>query len=163
MKRRLKVFFVIVILCSVVGCTVKEDKEPEKPKIKTKIKTEIKTETKIKYKKLTIAVVDQDKIWTESEQAQKYQDQLNVGVEAIREEYNLESEGLNEEEKMKKHEEVYQRINDLRERLKEEFKVKIKKAVEKIAKEDEIDVILDKQDVEYGGIDITTKVLESLE
>nr|WP_282706928.1 OmpH family outer membrane protein [Natroniella acetigena] len=107
--------------------------------------------------------MDQDRVWTESEQAANYQEKLNNKIEAIQEEYNQEAEGLGEEEQFKKHQQAYEEINRLQEDLRNQFVAEIEQVVKEIAEEKELDMILDQQDVRYGGIDITDQVIEKLQ
>mgnify|MGYP006301036093 FL=1 len=50
----------------------------------------------------------------------------------------------------------------MREKKKKKFREDIAQAVEKIAKKQGYDVVLNKDEVRFGGTDITTEVLNSL-
>ena len=119
-------------------------------------------EPQVKMEKLEVAVVDQNKLWQESAQAQKYQQQLNDKIEELKEEYNTELKNLSDSDQVTKQQEIYQDINELREELKKKFREDIAQAVEKIAKKQGYDVVLNKDEVRFGGTDITTEVLNSL-
>ncbi|MCK8827780.1 OmpH family outer membrane protein [Natroniella acetigena] len=131
-----------------VGCTAESE-------------TEVVTE--VEEVNIEVGVMDQDRVWTESEQAANYQEKLNNKIEAIQEEYNQEAEGLGEEEQFKKHQQAYEEINRLQEDLRNQFVAEIEQVVKEIAEEKELDMILDQQDVRYGGIDITDQVIEKLQ
>jgi outer membrane protein len=113
--------------------------------------------------KLKVGVIDQDRVWTESAKAKQYQQELNAKIEEVQQRYQKEIEGLSQEEQVNKYQETYQEINDLRDELKEKFQNEVKVVIEEIIKEQEIDVVLNKQDVKYGGIDLTDKVIKNLE
>lgn len=119
-------------------------------------------EPQVKMKELKVAVVDQNQLWQESAKAKKYQQQLNDKIENLKEKYNTEVENLSDSRKEAKQQEVYQEVNDFREKLKEKFRQDIAQAVEKIAKNEGYDVVLNKDEVRFGGTDITTKVLNDL-
>ncbi|MCK8816373.1 OmpH family outer membrane protein [Natroniella sulfidigena] len=131
-----------------VGCTA----EPE---------TEVVTEEK--EVKIEVGVMDQDRVWTESEQAANYQEKLNNKIEDIQEEYKQQVEGLEEQEQLEKHQQTYEEINQLQDDLRDQFIAEIEQVVKEIAVEEELDMILDQQDVRYGGVDITEQVIEKLQ
>ncbi|GAB6099465.1 hypothetical protein JCM16358_13440 [Halanaerocella petrolearia] len=139
----------LVILALLAGCAQQETK----PKIKTEVK----------MKELKVAVVSQDKIWTESEKAQQYQKKLNQQIEKLQQDYQQEAKDLSQEEKADRRQEVYNNINKLREDLRGEFRDKIINIVEEIVEQKNYDVVLNKQEVKYGGTDITDKVIEKLD
>lgn len=119
-------------------------------------------EPQVKVEKLKVAVVDQQQLWEQSEQAKEYQQQLNNKVEALKEKYNTEIKDLSDADKEAKQQEVYQEINDLREQLKEQFRQDIAQAVKKIAQKQDYDIVLNKDEVRFGGEDITSEVLNQL-
>ncbi|WP_408955174.1 OmpH family outer membrane protein [Natroniella sp. ANB-PHB2] len=131
-----------------LGCTA----EPE---------TEVRTE--VEEVKIEVGVMNQDRVWNESKQAANYQKQLNNKIEAIQEEYNQIAEGLEEEEQLEQHQQAYEEINQLQDDLRGQFVAEIEEAVKEIAEEEGLDMILDQQDVRYGGIDITDQVIEKLQ
>ncbi|MBM7556990.1 OmpH family outer membrane protein [Halanaerobacter jeridensis] len=142
-KYSLLVIIVIVALSIISGCA----REPQ---------------VKVKVEQLKVAVVDQEQLWEKSKKAKDYQQQLNDKVEVLRKEYDTEIDNLSDVDKETKQEEVYQEINDLREKLKEKFRQDIAQAVEKIAQNQDYDVVLNKDEVRFGGEDITEKVLDEL-
>ena len=113
-------------------------------------------------KELKVALVDQQRLWEESQQAKDYQTQLNNKVTALREKYAAESENLSEAERSTEEGKIYQKINTLREDLKQKFKQDIAQAVAQIAKSEGYDIVLNKDEVRFGGNDITTEVLTQL-
>jgi len=124
---------------------------------------EPKVKIEKKLVKLKVGVIDQDRIWTESTKAKQYQQELNAKIEEVQQKYKKEIEGLSQEEQVNKYQKTYQEINDLRDQLKEKFQNEVKGVVEEIIKEQEIDIVLNKQDVKYGGIDLTDEVIKNLE
>ncbi|MFO7818966.1 MAG: OmpH family outer membrane protein [Halanaerobacter sp.] len=115
-----------------------------------------------KVERLDAAVVDQKIVWEQSEEAEEYQERLNQRVEELKEEYDTETVDLSQSDKSAKQEEMYQEMNDLREELRAEFRDEIAKAVEKIATNEGYDIVLDKEEVRFGGTDITSDVLKEL-
>ncbi|MGM0501827.1 MAG: OmpH family outer membrane protein [Bacillota bacterium] len=142
MKKYFFIIIIIITLASVLsGCT----QEPQ-----------------TKLENVKIAVVDQSQLWSQSEQAQDYQQQLDEKVEELKAEYEVDLEALSTQEKAAKHQEIYQQINDFRQQLKEKFREDIAKTVKTIAEEQGYDVVLNKDEVRYGGEDITAEVLKEL-
>ena len=142
MKKHVLLVLTAVVLVSIIsGCT----QEPQ-----------------VKIKELKVAVVDQSQLWSQSKKAKDYQQQLNNKVEELKEKYNTDFKDLSEEKQAAKYQDIYQQINDLREELKEEFREDIAQTVKTIAKEQGYDVVLNKEEVRYGGKDITDEVLEEL-
>jgi outer membrane protein len=134
-KQVLLLALVIVLISMVSGCAP----EPE-----------------VKMKELKVAVVDQDQLWGQSKKAQNYQEQLNAKVEELKQDYNPETE------KETKQEDAYQQINEYRQQLKEKFRADIARTVKNIAEEQGYDLVLNKDEIRYGGEDITKEVLDKL-
>ena len=135
---------IIIIALLAVGCT-------GQPQVEDKVE------------KVKAGVVDQDKVWTESKQAKKYQEQLNEKIAEVQKEYKTDLEGLSDEEKVEKHQDVYKKINKLREDLRAQFKDEVKEVIGQVADEKDLDIVLNKQDVKYGGTDITDEVIKKLD
>lgn len=119
--------------------------------------------SEVEVERLDVAVVDQKTIWEESTEAQGYQAELNKKVKELKEEYDTKIEDLSESQRSQEQQKVYQEISDLRDELREEFSTEIAKAVEQVAKDKDYDVVLDKDEVRFGGVDITSDVLKELE
>jgi len=113
-------------------------------------------------KEIKVALVDHKKLWQESQQAKEYQTQLNNKVAKLREGYKQERKDLSAQERAAKETELYQRIESLRENLRDEFNEDIFQVVSKIAQNEDYDIVLKKNEVRFGGQDITTEVLTEL-
>ncbi|TDX59192.1 OmpH family outer membrane protein [Orenia marismortui] len=122
----------------------------------------VKDQAEKEEKVLRVGVINQDRIWTESAKAKEYQSELNTKIEGIQDRYKDELENLSEEEQVKKHEEAYKEINNIQTELKEKFRQEIQSVVEEIAKTKNLDIVLNKEDVRYGGIDLTDEVIKKL-
>ncbi|WP_027338790.1 OmpH family outer membrane protein [Halonatronum saccharophilum] len=136
---------ILIMAVFVVGCTQEAEVE---------VRTEVED--------IKVAVVDQDRIWTESDRAKEYQEELNKKIREVQSRYEEEVEGLNEGDTILKHQEAYGEINELREELRVQFSQEVADAVSSISQGEGFDIVLDKEDVRYGGIDITDMVIESL-
>ena len=107
--------------------------------------TEVNAKAKMKklideYKQLKNALVSDD-----FEASKTYYKQVNALF------FNISSQEFQKVEKLNS-------IDELR----EEFSTEIAKAVEQVAKDKDYDVVLDKDEVRFGGVDITSDVLKEL-
>ncbi|MBM7622918.1 OmpH family outer membrane protein [Sporohalobacter salinus] len=110
-----------------------------------------------------VAVVDMQKIVENSDRIQDYQQQLDKKLKELQTEYKTKLNNIDDEEKLKvKREEAYQKSQKIKSDIESKVKADIQKVISEIAKEQEIDVVLNKNDVKYGGVDITDQVIKAL-
>lgn len=110
-----------------------------------------------------VAVVNMQKIVEESNHIQNYQEQLDNKLQDLQTKYESELENIEDEEKLQqKREEAYQESQEIKSKIESKVKADIQEAIAKVADDNRIDVVLDKNNVKYGGVDITDKVIETL-
>ncbi|MTI59222.1 MAG: OmpH family outer membrane protein [Firmicutes bacterium] len=107
-----------------------------------------------------IAVLDIEEVLARSRRAQELQEELlNIG-NSLEEEYSQQED---EEEDQNHLERVYQEYLSNKQRLENSFNEEVKVVIEEIRKDKNIDTVLYKDSVYYGGIDITEKLVEMLD
>ncbi|AZO93963.1 OmpH family outer membrane protein [Halocella sp. SP3-1] len=107
-----------------------------------------------------IAVLDIEEVLARSRRAQELQEELlNIG-NTLEEEYSQQED---EEEDQNHLERVYQEYLSNKQRLENSFNEEVKVVIEEIRKDKNIDTVLYKDSVYYGGLDITEKLVEMLD
>lgn len=108
-------------------------------------------------------VLDIEKVIQQAPKALEYQKRLDDAGREIEERFqNLEAD-LSEEEAMAKQKEAYHEYLLIKEELENEFNSEINQIVAEIANEKNLEVVLYKQAVRLGGLDITELVLDQLQ
>lgn len=111
-----------------------------------------------------IAVVDMKKIVENSTQVQSYQQNLDKKLQKLQQEYETKIEDITDKEKLEeKRQEAYEKSQKIKSEMESKLKEDIQEAIEKVAKKEGIDVVLRNQDIKYGGINITEKVIKIME
>ena len=117
----------------------------------------------IEESQLKIAIVYKDQIWSDSLQTQHYQKRLKEKIDNLTAEVEFEVEDLSEEEAIIHHDELYQEITKLREKLRIEAEAEIEETIAEIADEQAFDIVFYKADTRFGGEDITAEVIKRLD
>jgi len=107
----------------------------------------------------TIGFIDMNKIMKESLMAKALQEELNQKGQEITDSLKVEKENLTQEEFQQRQAEVYGGFLKLKQEMEAKFDTNIYQAVEKVAKEKNLTVILYKSSVNCGGIDVTSDVI----
>ncbi|AZR73972.1 hypothetical protein BBF96_11565 [Anoxybacter fermentans] len=127
------------------------------------------------FQERRIGVIDMNRVIKESPRAQKYQNELDEKGAEIQEKYKFnedikEDKNLTEEQKLQKEEErrkrqeaALQEFIKVKKELEQKLNQEIEAAVKEVAKEKRLDIILYKQSVRYGGVDITQDVINKLQ
>ncbi len=111
-----------------------------------------------------MGVIDMNKVIKQSPKAQEYQNQLDEKATEIQAEYETidKNADLSDEEKEKQKSTVLQKFVDLKADLEDKLNKDIQKAVDEVAEDKDLDIIFQKQSVQYGGVDVTDEVIEKL-
>lgn len=113
--------------------------------------------------KEVIGVLDVNKVMTDSPKIKKFQDQLNVKGKELSDKLEQEKEGISQEEFQRRQEAAYGEFLKTKQELETQIDQSIKTAVEEVGKEKKIGVILFKNSVAHGGIDVTEDVLKKMQ
>jgi len=105
-----------------------------------------------------IGIMDMNRILQESQQAGELQQELLSIGDELEERYNQTAEKGQEEL-----DKIYQEYLDNKERLELKLNEKINIIVDEITEEQNIDIVLVKEQVYYGGIDITGQIINRLD
>ncbi|WP_346353592.1 OmpH family outer membrane protein [Azotosporobacter soli] len=111
----------------------------------------------------TVGVVDMNKVMTDSPKVKDLQEQLKTKGTALEEGLNKEKASLSPEEFQKRQEQAYGEFVKLQQDVKGQFDTSLNKAMEEVAKDKKLGVILHKGGVATGGVDVTDEVLKKLQ
>ncbi|MFW5855747.1 MAG: hypothetical protein ACOCVB_00590 [Bacillota bacterium] len=110
-----------------------------------------------------IGIMDMDRVIEESERAAELQQRLSEVGSELEERIEEEDEDLSEEEQKNREEEIYQEYNNEKSRLEEKLNKEMEEVLAEITEEENIEIVLYKNSVHYGGIDITSEVIEKMD
>ncbi|MBP1765236.1 MAG: outer rane chaperone Skp (OmpH) [Firmicutes bacterium] len=110
-----------------------------------------------------IGVVDINKVMTESPKVKQLQEQLNATGKTMSEQLEKEQSSSTPEEFQKKQEKAYTEFMKAKQELEGQVDASLKQALQQIAKEKNLGVILYKNGVAQGGIDITDDVKQKMQ
>jgi len=113
--------------------------------------------------KNSIGIIDVERIMSESPRVQVLQDQLLQVGKGLNVQLNAEKANLSSEEYNKKQETVVQEYQLKKLEFESQINLSFKKAIDKVAKEKNISVILAKNSVMCGGTDITNDIISSMQ
>ncbi|MEJ6951256.1 OmpH/Skp family outer membrane protein [Natronospora cellulosivora (SeqCode)] len=109
------------------------------------------------------AVMDLQLVLENSSRAQKmHQELLEIGNK-LEVKYDEREEGMSSGESQEELEKIYQEYMEHKYFLEYNLNQEITRVIEEIASEEGIDVVLLNQGVYYGGIDITSQVINKLD
>ncbi len=112
---------------------------------------------------LQIGTINEARIMEECLQVKAAREEFNrQGQEAITQ-LEGEKEKLNSEEFAQKQQEVHGRMTAIKQQMEGQVQLKVQQAVEKVAKEKNMGLVLYQNEVFFGGIDITTEVMKKME
>lgn len=109
-----------------------------------------------------VGVLDLAKVVKESPRARAFEQELAEKFESLQAELKEMPAGLSEAERARREEQVTQAYLDFKEQLEKRLEREIDEAVAAVAKDQRIDVVVFKESVRYGGIDITADVIKRL-
>lgn len=109
-----------------------------------------------------IGVIDVTKVLEESQRAREYQNQLDARKSEVQKRLESEMGNLKEEERVAEFQKAYQELDRLGRELGQQLHLEIEQAVQKVAEEEQLDIVINNKAVLYGGEDITDEVIEEL-
>ena len=109
-----------------------------------------------------VGVVDTARVMNESPKVKAWQEQLDRKAIELTRQLDTEKPNLPQEQFETKKEAAYGVFLQFKKELEAQIDASIKQALEQVAKEKKLTVILYKNSVAYGGIDITPDVLAKM-
>ncbi|NLV90988.1 MAG: OmpH family outer membrane protein [Firmicutes bacterium] len=110
-----------------------------------------------------VGVIDISKIVAKSSKAQAYQQQLVDKLEELETRLEEETADLDEEEAQQKQKEIYSEYLTLKQELEGKLENEINEALKKVVDKRNLDLVLYRESVRYGGVDITDSIIEELD
>lgn len=110
-----------------------------------------------------VGVLDVNKVMSESPKVKQLQEQLNTKAKELSDQLEKDKAGLSQEEFQKRQETAYGSFLQVKQDLEGQVDASIKQALEQVAKEKKLGVILYKSSVAQGGIDVTEDVLKKMQ
>lgn len=110
-----------------------------------------------------IGVVDVNKVMADSPKVQQFEEKLKTGAQPLIDKLEQEKANLSPEELQKRNMEVGSEIEKMKKDLSAELNESMDKALADIAKEKGLSVILYKNGVAQGGIDVTDDVIKKMQ
>jgi len=110
-----------------------------------------------------VGVLDVNKVMTDSPKVKEFQEQLNVKGKDLSDKLEKEKAGLSQEEFQKRQEAAYGDFLKSKQELEVQIDTTIKTALEQVAKEKKLGVILYKNGVAQGGTDVTDAVIQKMQ
>ena len=110
-----------------------------------------------------IGVVNSQVIFSQSPDTRNAQTVLRQFMEETQKDFNEKSQNMNDQEKQRYYTQCQQRVQAKERELLEPISKKIEAAIEKIAKKKGLSVVVEKNSVVFGGVDITDEVVKNLQ
>lgn len=110
-----------------------------------------------------VGVIDIGKIVKESPRARDLERRLGERFQALKAELAEQQPGLSEEERARKEEAATGEYLRLKDQLERQLEREIDEAVARVARRRRTDIVLFKESVRFGGVDITPDVIKELQ
>ena len=110
-----------------------------------------------------IGILNVEKVMTESAKVKQLQDQLNSRGKELSDQLEKDKPNISAEEYQKRQETAYGEFLRTKQDLESQIDNAIKQALEQVSKEKNLGIVLYKNGVAQGGIDITEDVLKKMQ
>lgn len=110
-----------------------------------------------------IGVLNVEKVMSDSPKVKQLQDQLNVKGKELSDQLEKDKPSISAEEYQKRQEAAYGEFLKIKQDLETQIDSSIKQALDQVAKEKKIGVVLYKNGVAQGGTDITEDVIKKMQ
>ena len=110
-----------------------------------------------------IGLLNVEKVMSDSAKVKQLQDQLNNRGKELSDQLEKDKPGISAEEYQKRQETAYGEFLRTKQDLESQIDNTIKQALEQVAKEKNLGIVLYKNGVAQGGIDITDDVLKKMQ
>lgn len=109
---------------------------------------------------VSIGVVDYGYLLHQHPDTQKANDALKAESEQVNKDFAAKAAGLSDKEKQELRLQLAQRVESKRQELLKGIADKINAAINEVAAEKQLTIVINKDSVSYGGLDITQDVLQ---
>lgn len=110
-----------------------------------------------------IGVVNYQMLMAQHPDLQAFQDAMRAEVAAAQKDFNTQSANMNNTEKKRYYQQQQERIANKERELMEPLLAKLDAAIQKVADKKGLSVVVQKNTVVYGGLDITDEVARTLQ
>lgn len=110
-----------------------------------------------------VGVIDVNKVMTDSPKVKQFQDQLNVKGKELSDQLEKDKATLSPADFQKKQETLYADFMKMKQEMETQIDGSIKETLDGIAKDKKLGVILYKNGVAQGGMDVTDDVIKKLQ
>lgn len=110
-----------------------------------------------------IGILNVEKVMTDSAKVKQLQDQLNNRGKELSDQLEKDKPNISAEEYQKRQEAAYGEFLRTKQDLESQIDNTIKQALEQVAKEKNLGIVLYKNGVAQGGIDVTDDVLKKMQ
>ncbi len=111
----------------------------------------------------TVGVLDVNKVMSESAKVKQLQEQLNTKAKELSEQLEKDKASLSQDEFQKRQETAYGDFLKMKQELESQVDASIKQALEQVSTEKKLGVVIYKNSVAQGGVDITDDVLKKMQ
>ncbi|MCX7780155.1 MAG: OmpH family outer membrane protein [Negativicutes bacterium] len=110
-----------------------------------------------------VGILDVNRVMSESPKVKQFQDQLNAKGKELSDKLEKDKASISAEEFQKRQEVAYSDFLKTKQDLETQIDNSIKQALEQVTKEKKLGVVLYKNSVAQGGIDITDDVIKKMQ
>jgi outer membrane protein len=110
-----------------------------------------------------VGIIDVERIMAESPKVKTLQAQLNEKARELTQQLEAEKPSLTPEQFTEKQQSVYNKFLEIKKGLEAQVDASIKQAIAQVAKEKKLNLVLYKNSVAYGGIDITADIIAKMQ
>lgn len=110
-----------------------------------------------------IGVVNYQMLVTQSPDLAKVREAMQAEVENAKKDFDEKSATMNEQEKQRYYQQIQERLANKEKELMDPLMKNIEAAIKKVADKKGLSVVVEKNNVIYGGVDITDEVTKSMQ
>ncbi len=110
-----------------------------------------------------IGVVNYQMLMAQSPELQALKATMQTEVESAQKEFDEKSKSMSDEEKQSYYAQLQQRLADKEQELMEPVRKKAEASIHKVASRKGLSIVVDKNAVAYGGVDITDEAAKDLQ
>lgn len=111
----------------------------------------------------TVGIVDVNKVMTDSPKVKQYQEQLNVKGKELTDQLEKDKPNISAEEFQKRQETAYNDFLKVKQDMENQIQASMQQALQQVAQDKKIGIVLYKTSVAQGGTDITDDVMAKMQ